>query len=79
LRDIWRYYIRVASPEIADRIVREIASSAERLGQNRCRGVTATDFARLCDPCSSIRTRFSIESKPTRHKSCASCMNGEIF
>jgi toxin ParE1/3/4 len=34
LRDIWRYYIRVASPEIADRIVREIASSAERLGQN---------------------------------------------
>jgi toxin ParE1/3/4 len=34
LRDIWRYYIRAASPEIADRIVREIASSAARLGQN---------------------------------------------
>jgi toxin ParE1/3/4 len=34
LRDIWRYYVRVASPEIADRIVREIASSGERLGQN---------------------------------------------
>jgi toxin ParE1/3/4 len=27
-------HVRVASPEIADRIVREIASSAERLGQN---------------------------------------------
>jgi toxin ParE1/3/4 len=31
LHDVWQYYARVASPDIADRMVKEIASTAERL------------------------------------------------
>ena len=34
LKRIWRYYARVASLEVADRIVREIAQAAERLGRH---------------------------------------------
>lgn len=34
LRDIWRYYARIASPDIADRMVRDIAEGAERLTEN---------------------------------------------
>jgi toxin ParE1/3/4 len=31
LRGVWRHYVRVASPEIADQMVREIAETGERL------------------------------------------------
>jgi toxin ParE1/3/4 len=31
LRDVWRYYERVASPEIADKLLREIDDAGERL------------------------------------------------
>jgi len=31
LRDVWRYYERVASPEIADRLLREIDEAGRRL------------------------------------------------
>lgn len=31
LRDVWRYYARVASPDIADKLVREIGQAGERL------------------------------------------------
>ena len=31
LRDVWRHYTRVASPEIADRMLREIAETGEHL------------------------------------------------
>jgi toxin ParE1/3/4 len=31
LRDVWRYYRRVASPEIADRFLREINEAGSRL------------------------------------------------
>jgi toxin ParE1/3/4 len=31
LRDVWRYYERVASPEIADKLLREIDEAGERL------------------------------------------------
>ena len=31
LRDVWHHYARVASPEIADRMLREIAETGERL------------------------------------------------
>ncbi len=33
LRDVWRYYARVASPDIADRLLREIEEAGERLGE----------------------------------------------
>jgi toxin ParE1/3/4 len=31
LRDVWRYYERVASPEIADKLLREISEAGQRL------------------------------------------------
>jgi toxin ParE1/3/4 len=31
LRDVWRYYQRVASPEIADKLLREIDEAGRRL------------------------------------------------
>jgi toxin ParE1/3/4 len=31
LRDVWRYYERVASPEIADKLLREIDEAGQRL------------------------------------------------
>ncbi len=31
LKDVWHYYARVASPEVADRLVREIDEAAKRL------------------------------------------------
>jgi len=31
LREVWLYYARVASPEIADKLVREIDGAGERL------------------------------------------------
>ena len=31
LRDVWRYYERVASPEIADKLLREIDEAGRRL------------------------------------------------
>jgi toxin ParE1/3/4 len=34
LVDIWRYYARVASPEIADNILREIERVADAIGRN---------------------------------------------
>jgi toxin ParE1/3/4 len=37
LADIWRYYARVASLEIADRLVREINGTAQRLVENALR------------------------------------------
>jgi toxin ParE1/3/4 len=33
LRDIWRYYARVGSPEVADKILRDIDRASERLGR----------------------------------------------
>jgi toxin ParE1/3/4 len=33
LWEIWRYYARVGSPEIADRILRDIAGASDALGE----------------------------------------------
>jgi toxin ParE1/3/4 len=33
LRDIWNYFIDVASPEIADRLLRDIVEAGTRAGQ----------------------------------------------
>jgi toxin ParE1/3/4 len=33
LRDVWHYYARVASPDIADRLLREIEQAGERLSE----------------------------------------------
>jgi toxin ParE1/3/4 len=33
LRDIWRYFVGVASPEIADRLLRDIQRASERVRQ----------------------------------------------
>ena len=38
LRSVWRYYARVASPDIADNLLREIAQAAERLKRESLRG-----------------------------------------
>jgi toxin ParE1/3/4 len=34
LLDIWRYYARVASPDIADNFLREIDRAAQGIGEN---------------------------------------------
>jgi toxin ParE1/3/4 len=34
LREVWRYYARVASPEIADKLLREIAQAGEQLAEH---------------------------------------------
>ena len=44
LREIWRYYARIASPEIADSIVRDIAGGAERLTGNPLPGRTRNEL-----------------------------------
>lgn len=33
LRDVWHHYARVASPDIADRLLREIGQAGERLSE----------------------------------------------
>ncbi len=33
LRDIWRYFVSVASPEVADRLLRDIVRASERARQ----------------------------------------------
>jgi toxin ParE1/3/4 len=33
LRDVWRYYARVATPDIADKLLREIDQAGERLAE----------------------------------------------
>lgn len=33
LLDVWRYFARVASPDIADKLLRELRSAADRLGE----------------------------------------------
>lgn len=41
---IWQYYSRLASPEIADTLLREIAEQAERLGQRPFIGRSRTEI-----------------------------------
>jgi plasmid stabilization system protein ParE len=31
LREVWRYYARVASPDVADKLLRDISQAGERL------------------------------------------------
>ena len=38
LQDVWRYFARVASPEIADKLVREIEQAGERLADQALMG-----------------------------------------
>jgi len=33
LREVWRYYARVASPEVADRLLRDIGKAGEQLAE----------------------------------------------
>ena len=44
LRDIWRYYARIASPEIADGVLRDIVRGAERLTGNPLPGRTRNEL-----------------------------------
>jgi toxin ParE1/3/4 len=37
LAQVWQYYLRVASAEVADKLLREIAESARRLSDNALR------------------------------------------
>jgi plasmid stabilization system protein ParE len=47
LRQIWHYYSRVASPEVADRVVREIAAESERIGRYPIPGREHDEFPGL--------------------------------
>ena len=38
LRDIWRYFVGVASPEVADRLLRDIVWASERVRQRPLAG-----------------------------------------
>ena len=44
LENAWRYFSRVASPEIADRLVREIASTSARLELDQFIGRSRDEF-----------------------------------
>jgi toxin ParE1/3/4 len=44
LLDIWRYFARVASPEIADALLREIENAADRLRENPLLGRQRLDI-----------------------------------
>jgi toxin ParE1/3/4 len=45
LHDIWRYFARVASPDIADNLLREIAGVKQRLGERPLVGRTREEVA----------------------------------
>jgi toxin ParE1/3/4 len=45
LRGIWQYYARVASPEIADQMLREIAETSERLTDRALMGRARDEVA----------------------------------
>ena len=42
LRDIWRYFARVASIEVADRLLRDILRASERVVNDRWHGERVT-------------------------------------
>src|SRR5271154_5202715 len=44
LRQIWHYYARVASPEVADGIVRKISVEASRIGRHPTPGREHDEF-----------------------------------
>ena len=45
LIDIWKYFARVASPEIADKILRDIGTAAERLKRHPFSGRMRNEIA----------------------------------
>ena len=47
LRDIWRYYARAASLEVADKMVHEISVEAERIGRHPTPGRERDEFPGL--------------------------------
>jgi len=46
LIDIWKYYAKTASPEIADNLLREIRAGAERLKEHPFSGRPRDEIAR---------------------------------
>lgn len=44
LHSVWRYYARVASPEIADRLLREIGQAGEQLAERALQWKTRDDL-----------------------------------
>jgi toxin ParE1/3/4 len=47
LRDIWRYYARTASLEVADRMLRKISVESERIGRHPTPGRERDEFPGL--------------------------------
>jgi toxin ParE1/3/4 len=45
LIDIWKYFARVASPEIADKLLRDIKAAAERLREHPFSGRPRNEIA----------------------------------
>ncbi len=59
LLDVWRYYARVASPEIADKLLRDINQAGERMGDRPLSHRARDEIMRGCAPCSYIPIRSS--------------------
>jgi plasmid stabilization system protein ParE len=79
LLEIWRYYARVASPEIADDILREIERVAAGVGRNplarRLREELGPGLRSALVSPHTIFYGFEVG----RFRSCASCTSGGIF
>jgi plasmid stabilization system protein ParE len=79
LVDIWRYYARVASAEVADNILREIEQVADAIGRNplarRLREELGPGLRSALVSPHIIFTGFGVG----RFRSCASCTKGGIF
>src|SRR5262245_63846905 len=78
LRDIWRYFVGVASPEVADRLLRDIQRASERVRQRPLAWRARDEVMPGLRSVWCIRTSFSIDRRLRRSRSCAWCISGEI-
>src|SRR5215469_7092142 len=80
LREVWRYYERVASPEIADKLLREIDDAGRRLADEAMMWRARDERSyRDCDRFSFTPIQSSIALTSERSRSCASCTSAETL
>lgn len=78
LADVWRYYARVASIEVADKLLREINEAAQRLSNDAHRWRARDELMPGLRSALVPLTSSSIGSRTERFRSSASCMDVEI-
>jgi plasmid stabilization system protein ParE len=78
LGDVWGYYARVASVEVADKLLREIDEAGVRLSENALRWRARDELIQDCGRRWFSPTSSSTESKTELSRLSASCMDAEI-